>query len=70
MNFIEPSISVAELEGAEALARQAVYCANLMALVVVAGVGALCAGCENSDRANKPVSKAIKRFLVFFISKA
>ena len=30
---------------------------------------ALCAGCENSDRARSPVSVAISRFLKLFIVK-
>ena len=30
---------------------------------------ALCAGCENSDRARSPVSNAISRFLKLFIVK-
>ncbi len=66
-NRIRPSISLAVLEVVCALARQAVYCANLIAVVEGAGVGALCAGCENRDRASKPVNRAITRFLVFFI---
>ena len=39
------------------------YCAILAAWLV----GALCAGCVNSDKARSPVSIAISKFLKLFI---
>ena len=47
------------------LIKQLSYWIALAVLPVVA----LCAGCENSDRANSPVSIAISRFLKLFIVK-